>query len=114
MSTAQGAYIKADGCTRVSSAPSTGPLIVAVLCRPRWAVVVAEEAQSERRMLTAVTFINAEIGPFLPFTHRSRCCGRSPLFGHSLHMQNTELVELTVRGQTCRSRFVLEGPVFNY
>ena len=34
----------------------------------------------------------------MPFTDRSRCCGRSPLCGHSLQTQSLGQSELTVSG----------------
>jgi hypothetical protein len=39
-------------------------------------------------------------GPFLPFTDRSRCCGRSPLSGRSLLVRDLGLTEFTLSGQT--------------
>ncbi|CAN0496300.1 unnamed protein product [Hapterophycus canaliculatus] len=36
----------------------------------------------------------------MPFIDRSRCCGRSPLCGHSLHLQIRAIGELIKCGQS--------------
>jgi len=42
--------------------------------------------------------VQTNAGPLRPFTDRSRCCGRIPLSGHLLHVQNSAEVEFTEGG----------------